>query len=243
MKKLSSLILSFMLMFGIQLTSLNTVCAAVDLTKEGTYTVDVDLWNETKDQASMAAGALEKQARIVVKDGKTTMYLTGKEMRMGTITAWLQELYIGSMQSNYHDHSATVESRDEQGNPTMWSFELPHQEEYISVVMNPHVAMMGNMDLGARIKVNYNTLKYVESVNPEEPEQPHQPTTEPKNEQTNKTEENPVTPTTVGQQSSTVNQKSKAVQTGDQQSIGLFISLMLVSLVFAGYTIKKELCK
>lgn len=28
-------------------------------------------------------------------------------------------------------------------------------------MMNPHVAMMGNMDLGARIKVDYATLTYV----------------------------------------------------------------------------------
>jgi len=28
-------------------------------------------------------------------------------------------------------------------------------------MMNPNVAMMGNMDLGARIKVDYTTLTYV----------------------------------------------------------------------------------
>lgn len=28
-------------------------------------------------------------------------------------------------------------------------------------MMNPHVAMMGNMDLEARIKVDYSTLTYI----------------------------------------------------------------------------------
>lgn len=32
------------------------------------------------------------------------------------------------------------------------AFELSHENEYINVMMNPHVAMMGNMDLAARLK-------------------------------------------------------------------------------------------
>lgn len=129
--------------------------------QDGTYSVDVALWNATSDKASMAAAALDSKAKIIVKDGKATMYISTKEMSFGTIKASLQEFYIGSAQEDYKNHSATIIEKDTQGNPTLWSFELPHEDEYINVMMNPHVAMMGNMDLEARIKVDYSTLTYI----------------------------------------------------------------------------------
>ncbi len=82
------------------------------------------------------------------------MYISTKEMSFGTIKASLQEFYIGSAREDYKNHSATIIEKDTQGNPTLWSFELPHEDE-------PHVAMMGNMDLEARIKVDYSTLTYI----------------------------------------------------------------------------------
>ena len=36
---------------------------------------------------------------------------------------------------------------------------LPNEEELFDVVVNPHVAMMGNSDIPARMKVDYSTLK------------------------------------------------------------------------------------
>ena len=130
-------------------------------TKDGTYSVDVALWNATSDKESMAASAINSKAKIIVKDGKATMYLSTKEMSFGSIKASLQEFYIGSEQEDYKNHSATIIEKDEQGNPTLWAFELPHENEYINVMMNPYVAMMGNMDLAARLKIDYTTLTYV----------------------------------------------------------------------------------
>ena len=65
-------------------------------TKDGTYSVDVALWNATSDKESMAASAINSKAKIIVKDGKATMYLSTKEMSFGSIKASLQEFYIGS---------------------------------------------------------------------------------------------------------------------------------------------------
>ena len=65
---------------------------------------------------------------IIVKDGKATMYISTKEMSFGTIKASLQEFYIGSEQEDYKNHSATIIEKDTQGNPTLWSFELPHED-------------------------------------------------------------------------------------------------------------------
>ena len=47
--------------------------------QDGTYSVDVALWNATSDKASMAATALDSKAKIIVKDGKATMYISTKE--------------------------------------------------------------------------------------------------------------------------------------------------------------------
>ena len=56
-----------------------------------------------------------------------------KKCHFGTIKASLQEFYIGSAQEDYKNHSATIIEKDTQGNPTLWSFELPHEDEYINV--------------------------------------------------------------------------------------------------------------
>lgn len=127
---------------------------------DGTYQVKVYLWHAQNDQASMAAQALLEDARIVVKDGVYTMYIYTQPMSIGAITASLQELQVAQADGSYLD--GTVESRDEDGNPTSFSFVMPSTEEYIQVKVNPMVAIMGNQALDARIKVDYSTLAVAE---------------------------------------------------------------------------------
>ena len=193
--------------------------------QDGTYSVDVALWNATSDKASMAATALDSKAKIIVKDGKATMYISTKEMSFGTIKASLQEFYIGSAQEDYKNHSATIIEKDTQGNPTLWSFELPHEDEYINVMMNPHVAMMGNMDLEARIKVDYSTLTYISdkteletNTKKEDPKENNQ------NQASNTATENKTETTKDSQQ------ESQAVKTGDQAPITMMSVLGMISL-------------
>ena len=52
--------------------------------------MNVALWNATSDKESMAADALNNKAKIIVKDGKATMYISTKEMSFGTIKASLK---------------------------------------------------------------------------------------------------------------------------------------------------------
>lgn len=199
--------------------------------KDGTYEVNVALWNATSDKESMAADALNNKAKIIVKDGKATMYISTKEMTFGTIKASLQEFYIGNSSSNYKNHSATIIEKDAQGNPTLWTFELPHENEYIDVMMNPHVAMMGNMDLGARIKVDYTTLTYVSNQ------------TELKtNIENNQEKNNPVENTNSKDQTTNKNQtnENKAVKTGDQTAINMMAMLLIVSSIMIGVILRKK---
>ena len=202
--------------------------------KDGTYNVKVALWNATQDKASMAAEAVDEMATVVVKDGVKTMYLTTKKMSFASLEAALQELYIGSTSdSNYKDNMATVEARDNEGNPVLWSFALPSEEEFFNVVVNPHVAMMGNGDIDARIKVDYSTLTYV-SASTEAPVvkgDDNQPTTD-----------DSKTDTTVpATDNNTTSSNSTAVKTGDNTSIELMGGLLIVSLVTMGYLVRRKL--
>lgn len=130
-----------------------------DHLKDGIYEVPVWLWHATKDQASMAAQSLNSTARIVVKNGVKTMYIYTKSMTYGNIEASLQELKVADANGNYTN--ATVEERNASGNPTCFSFVLPHTQEYLNVKVNPHVAIMGHQDIEARLRIDYSALKLV----------------------------------------------------------------------------------
>ncbi len=129
--------------------------------KDGIYEVPVWLWHATNDQASMAASSVNNTARIVVENGVKTMYIYTQPMTMGNITASLQELKIYDLNGNYSE--ATVQSKDSDGNPNCFSFTLPHTQEYIQVKVNPHVEMMGNQDIDARIRVDYSSIQQISS--------------------------------------------------------------------------------
>ena len=88
--------------------------------------------NASKDQSSMAADTMDKTATVVVKDGIVTMYITTKEMTLGTIKASLQELYIELINSDYKSNLAIIVNKA----PNMWLFILPNEEELIDVVVN-----------------------------------------------------------------------------------------------------------
>ena len=123
--------------------------------------------------------------------------------------------------------SAKIEAKDAAGNPILWSFELPSEEEYFDVVVNPHVEIMGNADIAARMKVDYSTLKYVS----DQIDAPKAPET---NGSTS-TGNNTTTPETSG--------NDAVVKTGDNANVELIGGLLVSSLAIAGYVIRKRLCK
>lgn len=134
---------------------------------DGTYTVGVKLWHSEKDQASMAASSLKPEAKIVVKNGDATMYIYTQPMTMGNITASLQEMKVQMKDGSWKD--AQVAARSKDGDPTSFKFTLPSRDEYIAVQVNPHVEMMGNRFLDARIKVDWSTLKTTAVTGTEDP--------------------------------------------------------------------------
>ena len=205
------------------------------LDEDGTYEVPVYLWNASSDKASMAASALKANAIITVKDGKKMMTIYTTQMTMGTISAYLQEFKV-----KYGDTYQDIQpaSYDENGNPTSFTFELPHTDEYILVKMNPHVAMMGNMDLDARIKVDYDGLKAINENDNSNSDQKD-------NQKDQTTDSSNKTDTTTKTDSSTTNDststtKASAVDTGDYNSAYVMMALAGLSVTGAYALVKTK---
>ena len=209
---------------------------------DGTYNVDVALWNATQDQASMAASAIDSKATVVVKDGVATMYLTTKEMTMGTIKAWLEELYIGSSSDDYKSNPATIVSKNADGKVTMWSFTLPNEDELFDVVVNPHVAIMGNVDIPARIKVDYRTLTYV-SDSTDAPKSDTNENTGNTNNTDNTGNSGNIDNSGNTENTDNTGNTSSSVKTGDDVQMELIGGLLISSLALAAYVTRMKLCK
>lgn len=138
--------------------------------EDGTYRIPVALWNATSDKASMASSSLEETAKLVVKDGKMTVYIYTKPMSFGAITASLQEMKVEQSDGSWVN--AVVESKSADGNPTCFSFALDELKPFVAVKVNPHVAMMGNQDLDARLKFDLTSIKADENNDELVPEKP-----------------------------------------------------------------------
>lgn len=188
---------------------------------DGTYTVNIALWNASKDAPSMAASAIEPSATILVKDHKAVMYMKTKPMTLGTITASLQEMKVGPDQE-----PATVVDKDSDGNPTMFSFTLPSEADMIDVEVNPHVAVMGNTFIPARIKIDYASLTKVSDELVPPTTQAADPSAA---TSTIATQSDPSSKTTTPAKAST------SVQTGDDSNMGVLATTLVSSLgvVFA----------
>ena len=124
--------------------------------KDGLYEVEITLLNAGKDEDSMASAAIDKKALLNIIDGKAEIYLSTKPLTIGTITASLQTLQYKQVDGTYT--YATVTTRSQDGTPTGFKFTLPSYDEILDVKVNPMVAMMGNRDISARLKVDYSTM-------------------------------------------------------------------------------------
>ena len=137
---------------------------------DGVYEIPVALWHATENRESMAAKSLNSTARIVVKNGKKTVYIYTGPMTFGNITASLQEMKVQMSDGSWI--SAVVESKSSSGDPTCFSFNIDEISEYINVKVNPHVEIMGNQDLDARLKFSTSEIKLVSENTDDKPINP-----------------------------------------------------------------------
>ena len=140
------------------MTALAASAASGAPLKDGDYTVNVQLWHASKDQASMAASCVKETADVTVKNGKATMTVHTQPMSMAGITASMQTMSV--KQPNGKMKAADiVEVTD--GNPTAFRFEVPSWDEYIVLEVNPKIEIMGNKPMDARLKFNVYGLTIV----------------------------------------------------------------------------------
>lgn len=129
-----------------------------DNLKDGKYHVYVYLWNASSDKASMGDPALNHEALLTVKDGAYQLDLSTHTMTVGTITACLQTLQIKQADGSYVQ--AEIRARNNpDSQPSVFRFMLPSKEEYIDVLIDPKVEVMGKDPLPARLKISWDTLK------------------------------------------------------------------------------------
>lgn len=135
--------------------------------EDGEYKLPINMWNATEDKPSMASSAILENAKVIVEGKSAKMIVYTKEMKMGNIVASLQTLKVKGTSGNYIE--AQVVAKDDKGNPTAFQFEIPQKSEFLDVLVNPKVEMMGNKDIPARIKADYKMIEKVETganVNP-----------------------------------------------------------------------------
>ena len=131
-----------------------------DSLSDGKYQVYVDLWNAVSDEASMGNLALNKKALLTVKNNSYTMEISTRPMTVGTITACLQSIQIKQKNGTYQYAKITARN-NENNQPSVFQFSLPSTKEYIDVLIDPKVEVMGKDPLAARLKISWDTLKKV----------------------------------------------------------------------------------
>lgn len=121
------------------------------------YEVPVYLWHATKDQESMAGGAIINTAHVEEENNKYKVYIYSQEVEIFGIKASLQELYTKDVDGN--KVAANVESYNDDGTAASFSFELDSMEEFVEVVVNSGVNLAD-----ARLKFDLSQMKEVEDT-------------------------------------------------------------------------------
>ncbi|GEM_PF-3415624 len=138
--------------------------------KDGTYSIPVKLWHAQKDQASMGNAALTQTAKLVIKDGEGTLYITFKAMTYLGKKGYLAELNPSTVISTYNvvDQFNSDKSTDDRVRgikyPKLLAVPVIPGEEYTDV--NVYVPVMGSLGVGeqdARLKLYWSSAKYVSS--------------------------------------------------------------------------------
>jgi len=124
---------------------------------DGKYSLRADIWHAVADQESMGNPAVNKPSLLTVADGIYTMEVSTRPMTVGTITTCLHSLQIKQENGNYVYADITANNNDG-GLPSVFCFTLPSKEEYIDIMIDPQIEIMGSKPLSARLKIQWDTL-------------------------------------------------------------------------------------
>ena len=132
----------------------------------GIYKLDVSLYHEREDKASMGNNAMVHDAELISKDGRYTFLLGSTTMEVSNIIASLVSLQIRDDNAYYHfaePHAFDLSIPGEQDKrPEVFSFDLVRKDPMIYVKVDPKVKPMGEVPVGARLKIDWLGIKKIE---------------------------------------------------------------------------------
>lgn len=139
--------------------------APLDL-EEGLYTINVSLWHETEDKPSMGNGALDPKAELFVKDGKGTLFLGTKTLKVSNIQASLSRVFYET-DDGYSAAAALCydlkPANEPLPRPRIFALPLEDKRAMIRLKVDPKVAPMGDEPLNARLKLDFQSMKKIEA--------------------------------------------------------------------------------
>lgn len=134
--------------------------------EDGLYAVDVSLWHETEDKPSMGNGALDPKAELSVKDGKGTLFLGTKALKVSNIQASLSRIFYETDDG----FSAAVPlcydlqpEKEPLPRPSIFAMPLDVKKDTIRLKVDPKVAPMGDEPLNARLKLDFQSVKKIQA--------------------------------------------------------------------------------
>lgn len=133
--------------------------------KDGTYPLEVKLWNMYEDKVSMGSNALSSQAELIVKDGKTNLELEFLPLEFNGIKGYLGEVSIEnkdikiiSKYENYDTYNDPKQGKDTKMKGIKYpkKIQIPIDLEEEFTVLNLYIPVMEEMGFGnqkARLKI------------------------------------------------------------------------------------------
>ena len=132
--------------------------------EDGLYKLDVALWHEKEDKASMGNAALEQEAELEVKDGVARLYLATKKLNISNIEASLCRIFYqvedGFQRAEPLDYDLNVQGED-LPRPRIFALDLRGKTSWLPVKVDPKVAPMGDEPLNARLKLDFDRLEKI----------------------------------------------------------------------------------
>lgn len=132
--------------------------------EEKFYTLPVQLWHAVEDKPSMGNEAMQAEAVLHEKDGKMTVYIGSSKVKVSNLIASLSKLYVddGSafVQASPLSFNMKVEG-EEALRPEVFRFPLKQRIEFLEVMVDPKVPVMGDDPLKARLKFDFAGRKEI----------------------------------------------------------------------------------
>lgn len=134
--------------------------------EDGLYSLDVALWHETEDKPSMGNGALDPKAELLVKDGKGTLFLGTKALKVSNIQASLSRVFYETDDGFSAARSLCYDLQPEKEplpRPSIFAMPLDVKKDTIRLKVDPKVAPMGDEPLNARLKLDFQSVKKIQA--------------------------------------------------------------------------------